>query len=171
MTKIIVTLFALTSFQAFAGDNGGGRLSCLSESGRTKVEGMAGVPYNGSGSAMLIYSIDGAAVEFNPTKIVSPTVHIVDVVDYTHRKSYVVRFITSTANNSPESPDNAYADGVFTLRSLPNTMTQVRPDVLRFKAVIPAYTSVNPRLGNDLSKYIDRFDQDIQVNCELDLTI
>ncbi len=167
MKSLIFSLVTLFAVQAHAGDNGGGRLVCASDSGRTRVEGGAGAPWNGMGAAQLVYTIDGASLNFDTATLLAANSHLVDYVVYSHKKSYAVGFKRSNAYGV-----NVSNADVFQMRSIAGTMTQVRADVFRFKAIVPAYTSVDPRKGGDLTKeWLEPFDQDIQVNCELNVTL
>lgn len=164
--KVISLLGALVfMITAYAGDNGGGRLECSSDSGRTVLSGGAGAPYNGSGSAELEYLIDGQSIQFSSAVLASGA-QVVDYVVYDHKKMYAVGFKRTTVHGP-----RVYASDIFQLRSIGGTFAQFRPDVFRFKAVIPAYSSLDPRLGHDLDKNEQVFDKDIHVNCVLDVSL
>lgn len=161
----IIAFAAVLSWSAFAGDNGGGNVECKSDSGRTVVAGGAGVPYNGVGPADLNYAIDGHGLHFS-TRALSTGGQMVDYVVYEHKKMYAVGFKRTAVHSG-----NVYSEDVFQMRSIGGTFKQIRPDVFAFKAVIPAYTSLDPRLGGDSEKSENRFDKDIQVNCVLDISL
>lgn len=173
MFKQTLVMFALISGSAYAGDNGGGSLKCKSESGRTTVEGMAGVDWNGSGPASLVYTIDGKALSFNPSKPLATETHLVDYVVYSNKTSYTVGFKRSAFYaGAKNDPAFVYSNTLFELRSLPGTFRQVERDVYSFTAVIPEYSSLDPRKVSDLNAdYPEKFEQSIQVNCLLDLRI
>jgi hypothetical protein len=170
MFKVMLSLFAMISVSAYAGDNGGGSLDCRSDSGRTTVKGMAGVSWNGDGPAALTYTIDGAQVTFDTYQPVAPETHMVDYVVYVNKLSYTVGIKRSQVYSTDMGP-RIYSVGMFQMRSLPGTFAQIRPEVYRFKAVIPEFSSIDPRKGTDLNADLQLFDQPIQVNCVLDLSI
>lgn len=171
MNKLILLMASMISFSAFAGDNGGGSIECKSGSGRTLVSGGAGAAYNGMGAPYLTYSIDGSAVSF-ATGATKAGGLIVDYAVYEHKKMYAVGFKRTTSFVTRSGEVNVYSEDVFQMRSVTGSFREVRADVFAFKAVIPAYTSLDPRHGSDMNKEtLERFDKDIEVNCVLDVTL
>lgn len=166
MKNTILALSLLLGLNAYAGDNGGGNIDCKSDSGRTVVAGMAGASWNGMGPAEITYAIDNQSIVLK-SQMLSDGIHIVDYASYEPKKSYVVGFKRSIPRPSGE----VYSHELFQLRSVSGTFKQVRPDVFSFKAVIPAYTSIDPRKNKDMGEDADLFDQDIVVNCVLDVSL
>jgi hypothetical protein len=170
MKYIILLISATLGFQANAGDNGGGKLNCKSASGRTTLAGDAGAPYNGEGPASLVYTIDGNMVTFDPTKPIAAGIHLVDFVSYSHKKFYGVEFKQSMLSTY-QGADFVNNNTVLRLQTIPGSMVEVRQDVFKFKATIPAYSSIDPRKSADLTTDVERFAKDILLNCELDVTL
>jgi hypothetical protein len=171
ISKQLMTACLLASGTwAFAGDNGGGRIECTSASGRTLVSGSAGVAYNGEGPAQILYSLDKASVELNAARVVAAGVHLVDFVQYDHGKSYIVMIKKSQATYSHRDDSYVNNQTVFELRSL-GKWQKLEADIFRFKALIPAYTTIDPRIQPDLLEETQNFDRDIQVTCTLDVTV
>jgi hypothetical protein len=157
-------------FAAWAGDNGGGHIECASSSGRTKLEGGAGVQYNGTGPAQLKYTIDGVSVDLVPAAL-NPGSHLLDFVAFSYGKLYVVGFRRSSEHLSSDGKTYLYANDVFQLQSVPGTMKKKSVDVFSFRALIPAYTSIDPRKGPWDKENMELFDKDIELNCVLDLRL
>ena len=167
----LISIVSLIGWTAHAGDNGGGVLVCTSDSGRTKVQGAAGADYNGNGPAELVFEIDGAQLVLNPNLPHSAKTQFVDFVSYSHGSSYEV-VIKSSTRDVYQGEEYVRNDEVFRLRSLKGTMKQTnKQDVYKFKAVIPAYSSVDPRSQSNLDQYADKFAKDIVMNCTLDVSI
>lgn len=169
----IITALVLASASAFAGDNGGGTLNCISESGRTKIFGAAGVDYNGIGPASLTIEIDGAATLLNAGNPVSANSVLVDFVSYKHKVSYEAVIKRAYIHSSA---DGLYTvtDSVLKLVSVKGSMKSKGGDKYEFLADLPSGGSLDPRTSPDL-KNIDlgekKLNKDVQVKCLLDVSI
>lgn len=165
-TVIMVTLVSLFSAQlTFAGDNGGGDLSCISSSGRTKLNGMAGVSYNGYGRANVEFDIDGKKIELGADKRITPyAVAMTDAVAFNENfKIYTLTFV-SIAKVPDYGIDH---EDVLSLISDTSTFKQTRKDVFSFEAQL---TAIDPRAENKSEGLITKT-KDIKVKCILDLTL
>lgn len=172
--KMLTTLaLVLASASAFAGDNGGGTINCVSDSGRTKIFGSAGVDYNGIGPASLTLEIDGAAVLLNAGSPVSANAVMVDFVSYKNKVSYEAVIKRAYIHNSA---DGLYTvtDSVLKLVSVKGSFKSKGTDKYEFLADMPAGGSLDPRTAPDL-KNIDlgdkKLNKDVQVKCLLDVSI
>lgn len=170
MKHLIFIVAVLATSVAWAGDNGGGYLDCASDSGRTKLVGGAGVQYNGTGPAQLKYTIDGATVDLVPAAL-NPGSHLLDYVAFSYGKLYVVGFRRSIEHLSSDGKTYLYGTDVLQLQSIPGTMKKKGVDVFAFRALIPAYTSIDPRKGPWDKQDIELFDKDIELNCVLDIRL
>lgn len=168
--KFIAALTVVLSANAWAGDNGGGTITCKSTSGRTSVSGGAGAPWNGEGPASLTYTIDGASLNFNPGPVLPSGAMLVDFVAYRNGVSYEV-MIKRVRVYHDSGSDYAGSMPIFHMRSKPGSMHSAGMNKWSFVGVIPAYSSLDPRRGSSADLSEDRFDKDIEVNCLLDVGI
>lgn len=173
--KLFTTVFALVlaTATAFAGDNGGGALNCVSDSGRTKIYGAAGVDYNGIGPASLTLEIDGAKILLSAERPVSEQSVLVDFVNYKNKVSYEAVIKRAFIHSSDQGLFTV-TDTVLKLISVKGSFKTKSPDKYEFLADLPAYGSLDPRTAPDL-KNIDlgekKLSKDVQVKCILDVGV
>lgn len=170
-------IFFGISITTFAGDNGGGNIKCRSASGKTLLEGMAGVAsHNGQGPADLVYRIEDKEVHLQSSRYLDQeNTHLTDFVLFEAPRSYYLSFVISTqhqgwANDGDPNDVYIFSRPIFTMSSLPGSMKKLSGDQFRFVAKIHAY-SVDPRKTATLGKEITTFDKEIVVNCDLDLSL
>ncbi len=170
----IITALVLASASAFAGDNGGGTINCISDSGRTKVYGGAGVDYNGFGPASLTIEIDGAKILLNAERPVNEQSVLVDFVNYKNKVSYEAVIKRAFVHSSGADGLFTVTDTVLKLISVKGSFKAKGADKYEFLADLPAYGSLDPRTAPDL-KNIDlgekKLNKDVQVKCLLDVGV
>lgn len=163
--KSIFTVMAVTltaSVMAFAGDNGGGQITCKSGSGRTVLAGGAGTSINGTGNAMVDLTVDNKTVKLGALDLgvqqkQNGNVITDAVVADLGKKIYALTFIELNTKSS-----RPFADKILQLVSVPSTMTN-KGGIVKFKATL---TALDPR-QEESGEYL----QNVDMNCVLDVTI
>ena len=155
----------LLSLLSYAGDNGGGSISCKSGSGRTKLEGGAGVAYNGSGRASVTLTIDGKSIDFNTERT-----YLTNGVDTLDSVSFDEKLKVFTMKFSEIIKIQDYKDAWSTLELIadPASFKKTARDVFQFTAILDG---LDPRKDLKNVDYTTKLDKPVQVSCTLDLSI
>jgi hypothetical protein len=189
---LFLSLTVFTATTGFAGDNAGGEITCKSASGRTTVEGNAGVTNgNGMGPANITFKIDeqilnletGRLVEVHNEHLVFKGMHLTDFVFFDEssgvfslifkRSILDVMDPTDAEEIGKEAGSHSY-DSVFELVSIPNTLKDLKNDKYSFKAEIKPRSTLDPRKSDNpfVSDYYNyRIEENtfIKLTCSLDL--
>lgn len=161
---LVLTSLLFLSFSAFAGDNGGGGISCKSASKRTTIEGGAGVTYNGYGRAFIKLTVDGKSINLSSEQVVSKKgIASLDAVAFSQKnKIYTLKIVES------RELYQGYKDVVDTLELIanPSTFKETSRDVFQFDAEL---NGIDPRL--DQNEDIKMLQNTISLKCVLDLRV
>lgn len=166
VTTLLVSLMAVS---AWAGDNGGGSIECVSSSGRTSLNGAAGTNYNGYGHADLTLAIDGKKLQIGEGITISRNgVASVDAVVFDPAsKVYTVKVIETIEY------DGGFKDTASTLELFADANTFKAGSYkgeYKFNATL---RSVDPRKvqKESLDGRLQYNDNDIKVSCVLDVSL
>jgi hypothetical protein len=173
-SAVALTL-ALLAPSAFAGDNGGGTLACTSATGRTKLEGGAGINnYNGSGNVDLLFTIDGKSLRLSSASPVhnprGNNILFTEASVFSDKdRVYVLQL--GLAEKSVSGEAFQFQSPILTGIANPQSMRKLNGDKFSFDLVIQT-GAIDPRKTNSLSADGEvAFDKPIALKCELDLSI